>query len=317
MNIVTGAGGFIGFHIAKKLLENGDNVIGIDNLDPYYDVQLKLDRLNELKKYTKFKLLKKDFAELKKNEIKDADVIFHEAARAGVRASIKDPVFYNNVNVSSTVKLLKLAADSNIKKFIFASSSSVYGDITNFPTKENTPTNPKNPYGVSKLAGEKYCNSFYNCYGLSCISLRYFTVYGPWGRPDMLIFKVLDSCYNGSPFTRFQKNGKPVEFKRDFTFIEDVVNANILAAKSKIKNDYFNIGSSKEVSIEKIITLIKDFTGREPKTKDSEPNPADVFRTCADISKAKKELGYTPKTFTETGIKKTVEWYKSYKKLKN
>lgn len=315
MLLVTGCAGFIGFHLSKRLLDQGLDVIGVDNFDPYYDTNLKSDRLDELRKNKKFVFIKKACGDLLKKDLEDVDIIFHQGARAGVRSSIENPIIYNELNVNSTVKLLKLAVDSKVKKIIFASTSSVYGDVDKFPITEEHPTNPKNPYAVSKLAAEKYLSAFYNCYGLQYISLRYFTVYGPWGRPDMFMAKVLDSCFGGKPFLRFVKKGKLIDFKRDFSYIDDIVDANILAMKSKIENDIFNISSEKDISIEYIIKLIAKETGKEPKSIESAPNPADVLRTWADISKAKKILGYKPKTSIEQGVKNLVKWYIDYHKL--
>jgi UDP-glucose 4-epimerase len=257
-----------------------------------------------------------DILDIEKKQLKDVDFVFHEAAYAGVRHSVEDPLLYDRVNAHGTVKLLKLAADANVKKFMFASSSSVYGDIDKFPTPETYQTNPISPYGVSKLAAEKYCDAFFVCYGLPTISFRYFTVYGPWGRPDMLIMKVIESCYKGKPLTIFKKNRKPVDFTRDFSYIDDVIEANVLAMKSNIKNDVFNVSSKREVKVKYIIDFIIKETGKQPKFVEAEASPADPLRSLADISKIEKILGFVPKTDIEEGIKNTIAWYRAYNKIK-
>lgn len=316
MILVTGSAGFIGFHICKRLLADGYSVIGVDNFNNYYDVKLKKARNDELKKNRRFNLIKKNILNLTKKDIKDVEFIFHEAAYAGVRNSVENPILYDKVNVHGTVRLLKLSVDSNVKKFLFASSSSVYGDLNKFPTPETYETNPISPYGVSKLAAEKYCNAFYKCYGLPTISLRYFTVYGPWGRPDMLIMKVILSCYENKPLILFKKDKKIIDFRRDFSYIDDVVEANILAMKSNIKNDIFNVSAKKDVSVKYVIDFIANELGRKPNFVEAEPSPADPLRTLGDISKIKEKLGFEPKTSIEEGIRNTINWYKQYKGIK-
>ncbi len=313
MILVTGSAGFIGFHLCKKLLEEGFDVIGVDNLNDYYDVQLKIDRNKELEKNKNFKFIKMDILDMTKEHMKDIEFVFHEAAYAGVRNSVENPLLYDRVNVHGTIKLLKLAVDCDVKKFLFASSSSVYGDLDKFPTPETYNLNPKSPYGVSKLAAEKYCNAFFTCYGLPTISFRYFTVYGPWGRPDMLMLKVIMSCFEGKELLLFKKDGKVIDFKRDFTFVDDVVNANILGMKSNIKNEVFNVCSKHDVSVKYVIDFISKQIGKEPCFTEAEPSSADPLRTLGDITKINKMLGYEPKTTIEEGIKKTIEWYKNYK----
>jgi len=316
MILVTGSAGFIGFNLCKKLLEEGFPVIGIDDINDYYDTKLKKDRIDELKKSKKFIFIKKDILDINKKDMDNVEFVFHEAAYAGVRNSVENPLLYDTVNVHGTVNLLKLSVDANVKKFMFASSSSVYGDIDKYPTPETYETNPISPYGVSKLAAEKYCDVFYKCYGLPAISFRYFTVYGPWGRPDMLIMKIIKSCYEGQPLTVFKKDGKTVDFSRDFSYIDDVVQANILAMKSSIKNAVFNVSSKHEVKVKYIIDFIIKETGKKPKFTEAEASPADPLRSLADISRIERMLGFKPRVDIEEGIRKTIEWYKWYNKIK-
>jgi len=316
MILVTGAAGFIGSHLCKRLMADGFDVVGIDDLNDYYDVQLKVARKNELEKNNKFKFLKMDILDIKKEHVKDAEFVFHEAAYAGVRNSIDNPLLYDRVNVHGTVNLLKLSADVGVKKFMFASSSSVYGDLNEFPTPETYNLNPISPYGVSKLAAEKYCNTFYTCYGLPTISFRYFTVYGPWGRPDMLIMKVILNLYEGAELLLFKKDGQVVDFSRDFSYIDDVINANVLAMKSNVKNAVYNVSSKHDVSVDYIIKFITKEVGKQPDYTDAEASPADPLRTLGDISKICKELGFEPKTDIDTGLRNTIAWYKQYKGIK-
>lgn len=314
MILVTGAAGFIGFHISKKLLKKGKKVLGVDNLNDYYDVSLKEKRVNELNKNDDFSFKKMDIADIDKSLMEDVEFIFHEAAYAGVRNSIEDPMLYDRVNVHDTVRLLKLSAETDVKKFMFASSSSVYGETEKFPTPETDSLSPKSPYGVSKLAAEKYCDAFYKCYGLNTISFRYFTVYGPWGRPDMAVLLAIKSCLEQKPYFKiFKKNGKIVPFTRDFSYIDDVVQANILAMESDVENGVYNVSAKSEVSVKKVIDLVEEYTGKSLVAKEDEPSPADPLRTLGDVSKITKELGYEPTTQIEEGIKKTIEWFKEYK----
>lgn len=314
--LVTGSAGFIGFHLCKKLLGDGFDVIGIDNLNDYYDVNLKKDRNKELEGNKKFRFINMDILDLTKEHFKDVEAVFHEAAYAGVRNSIEDPLLYDRVNAHGTVKLLKMAVDTSVNKFMFASSSSVYGDLNEFPTPETYNLNPISPYGVSKLAAEKYCNAFYKCYGLPTISFRYFTVYGPWGRPDMLIMKVILNLYEGSQLLLFKKDGNVVDFSRDFSYIDDVVGANMLAMNSNIKNAVYNVSSKHEVSVNYIIDFISKQIGKQPNFTEAEASPADPLRTLGDISKIKQELGFEPKTDIEEGLRNTIAWYKKYKGIK-
>jgi UDP-glucose 4-epimerase len=316
MIIVTGSAGFIGFHLSQRLLSEGYDVVGIDNLNNFYDVQLKKDRIKELQKNKKFTFVHKDILDMDKKDMKDAEYVFHEAAYAGVRNSVENPLLYDDVNVHGTVKLLKLSADTGVKKFMFASSSSVYGDLNKFPTPETYDTNPLSPYGVSKLAAEKYCNAFYKCYGLPTISFRYFTVYGPWGRPDMLMMLTIASCFNGAPVTMFKKDGKMVDFSRDFSYVDDVVQANFLAMKSNIKNDVFNLSAKHEVSVKYVFDFIQKEIGKKANFTVADPSPADPLKTLGDISKIRKALKFEPKVDIEEGIRNTIKWYKQYNKIK-
>ncbi|MFH1420646.1 MAG: NAD-dependent epimerase/dehydratase family protein, partial [Candidatus Aenigmatarchaeota archaeon] len=312
--LVTGCAGFIGFNLCQRLLNEGHEVLGVDKITNEYDIAIKQHRVAGLIKNINFHFLEWDISSLEKEQMKDIDVVFHQAAYANVRNSIENPMLFDEENTTKTVGLLKLAADSNVSRFVFASSAAIYGNA-DVPIKETAPLNPISPYGVSKLAAEKYCDAFFECYGLSTISLRYFTAYGPWGRPDMLILMSIASCLEGAPMINIFKNaaGEIVPYTRDFSYVDDIVEANMLAMKTSRKNLAVNIGAGKEVSVQDVIKLIENETGKSAMKEDALASPTDPIRSLCDITLAKSELGFEPKTNVEEGIRKTIEWYKQYK----
>lgn len=307
--LITGGAGFIGSHLTEKLAEK-HMVIALDNFDPYYDVRIKKKNVKIIESngaefifgdVTNYSFVRKIIKE------KDIDVIFHEAARPGVRYSIKDPFLPNKVNVIGTLNILKASLDSNVKKVVNASSSSVYGKVEYLPFDENHPTHPISPYGVSKLAAENYCRVFYEIYGLKTTSLRYFTVYGPRMRPDLAI------CI----FTKWLLNNEqPIVFgdgeqTRDFTYIDDVIDANLRLLN--INGGYgeaLNIGSGRRVTINYMINVLRRLLNSNIEPKYVEPIKGDARDTLANIGKAKKIIGYKPKVSLEEGLRKFVEWYK-------
>ena len=307
--LITGGAGFIGSHLAEKLSKKNE-VIVLDNLDPYYDVRIKKENIKILEsKGAKFVIgdvTNYDFIErtIKENNI---EIIFHEAARPGVRYSIKDPFLPNKVNVIGTLNILKASLDSDVKKVINASSSSVYGKVDYLPFDEKHPTQPISPYGVSKLATEHYCRVFYEVYGLKTISLRYFTVYGPRMRPDLAIPIFAKSILD---------NISPIIFgdgeqTRDFTYIDDIVDANLKLLKTnRADGEILNIGSGRRVTINYMIDTLKNLLNSDIKLKYVDPIKGDARDTLANIDKAKKLIGYTPKTSLEEGLRKFLEWYK-------
>lgn len=309
--LVTGCSGFVGFNLCERLLKDGYDVLGIDNINSYYDTSLKTARTESLKKHKKFRFLKMDIADIGKNEMKDADTVFHLAAYAGVRDSVERPLLYHEVNVNSTLHLLDLSL-ANVKKFIFASTSAVYGDTAKLPTDEEATLKPVSPYGASKLAAEKYCATYSNCYGISVINFRYYTMYGQWGRPDMLILRDIMSCLDDTVTVKYMRNGNVVDTVRDFLHIDDAIDANMIAMKSSVKNDVFNVGSGKSVNISYVRNLISSITGKKQNFTEEEASPGDPYKTQSDITKI-RALGWSPKVNLEEGIKKTVEWYKAYR----
>jgi len=303
--LVTGGAGFIGSHLAGKLLKEGHEVVCLDNFDPYYDPSLKYENIREFRNNEKFELIEGDIRdkELMKKIITDGvDYIFHNAAQAGVRISVNEPLKPNDININGTLNILWNSLGSGIKKIIFASSSSVYGKAVYLPFDEKHPNIPVSPYGVSKLAAEHYCRVFNEIYGLKTTSLRYFTVYGPRMRPDLAI----------SIFTKKALRCEDIEifgdgtYTRDFTYIDDVVEAN-MNAMTKGDGEIFNIGGGNRITISELAELIIDITGSSSGLKFSQTVKGDAMHTWASIEKAKSEMGWEPKTGIRDGIKKYID----------
>ena len=307
---MTGGAGFIGSHIVERLLKENYEVVALDNLDPYYDPKLKEINIEIFKENPNYTFIKGDILnrELMGSIIKDIDAVFHLAAQAGVRASIKNPEKTFEINTKGTLTLLNLCLDSNIKKFINSSSSSVYGKVKYLPFDEEHPTNPVSPYGVSKLSAEHYCKVFYEVYGLKTINLRYFTIYGPRMRPDLAI----------SIFTRKALQNKSIEifgdgsFTRDFTYVEDVVDLNMKCLRSNnADGETINVGSGERITILELAKKIIKINKSKSKIVFSDRKKGDMEHTLADISKAKKLLGYDPKYGLDEGLRKFSEWMKN------
>ena len=302
--LVTGCAGFIGSHLVNKLLEQGYEVIGIDCFTDYYLREIKEANISNALKNKNFKLIEEDILEMGKYP--EADYVFHLAAQAGVRASWgKNFEIYTRNNVEAIQKLLEFYKDRKIKKFVYASSSSVYGDAE-LPMKEDSLLKPVSPYGVTKLAGENLCYLYWKNYNVPTVSLRYFTVYGPRQRPDMAIHKFVKGIFEGTEMTVFG-NGKQT---RDFTFVDDAVEANILAAKNDIVGKGFNIGGGSRISVNDLIRIMEDIIGKKAKIKNIEKQKGDVRDTLADVSKAQKELGWMPRINIYKGLEKHIKWYK-------
>ena len=301
--IVTGCAGFIGSHLVDKLLEHGYEVIGIDCFTDYYPREIKEANISNALKSRDFKFIEKDIWDMDK--FPEVDYVFHEAAQAGVRASWgKSFEIYTRNNVQATQKLLEFYKSKNIKKFVYASSSSVYGD-TKLPMREDSLLKPVSPYGVTKLAGENLCYLYWKNYSVPTVSLRYFTVYGPRQRPDMGIHKFVKAIFKGDEITVFG-DGKQT---RDFTFVDDAVEANILAAMGNIIGEVFNIGGGSRISVNDLIKKIEEIVGKKARIKYIEKQKGDVRDTLADVNKAKAELSWMPKVGIEEGLRKFVEWW--------
>ena len=314
--LITGSAGFIGFHLSKKLLSEGFNVLGVDNLNNYYDQRIKQDRNKILKKYKNYKFNKidiKDYKKLykifKKNSIHG---VVNLAAQAGVRYSLKNPRSYIENNINGFFNILELSKKYRVKKFIYASTSSIYGLQKKFPLKENFNTdNPIQLYAATKKSNELMATSYSHLYKMDTVGLRFFTVYGPWGRPDMALFKFTKNIIKGKPIEVFNKG----KHERDFTYVDDIVNGIfniIIKKKSKFGAKIFNIGNGKKIKLLKYIQLIEKNLNRKSKKKFLPLQKGDVIKTHSDTKLIKKHYNYEAKTEVSYGVKKFIEWYVSY-----
>lgn len=305
-SLITGCAGFIGSHLTDNLLQEGHEVTGIDCFTDYYSRQVKENNIKNALNHENFTLIEEDIVDLP--EFPEVDYIFHQAAQAGVRASWgKSFDIYTRYNLLATQKLLEYYKDCEIKKFVYASSSSIYGNVDELPIREDTPKNPYSPYGVTKLAAENLCSLYFQNYGTPTVSLRYFTVYGPRQRPDMGINKFVHAILNDDIIEIFGDGSQT----RDFTYVSDVVQANLLAARSDAAGESFNIGGGSRISVTDLIGLIEDAAGKDAQIKYIEAQKGDVQHTYADVTKAGRLIGYKPTVGIGEGVKKYVEWYRS------
>ena len=309
--LITGIAGFIGFNFAKFLIEKKYKIIGIDNLNDYYDVNLKKRRLKQLFNSKNFKFYKVDLIEKKKiKEIfknNNIDFIFHFAAQAGVRYSIDHPAKYIDSNILGFYNLIENIKDFKIKRLFYASSSSVYGENKNFPLNEKEHIFPKNIYGLSKKINEEIGFIFNKYYNTKLIGLRFFTVYGEWGRPDMMMMKYIDCFYKKKIFYLNNYGNH----SRDFTYIGDVVNILYLLLKrhKKLKSyDLFNICSNKPINLKKIISFMKK-NKIHPKVKKVSLQKADILKTHGDNKKLLKSIKYKKFSDWKISVRKTIVWY--------
>jgi len=312
MIIVTGSLGLICFTACKFFLKKGFKVIGIDNIDDYYDTKIKYQRLKILNKFEKFKFHKTNIQDHKKLDIifkkNKINCVIHLAAQAGVRYSIKNPKKYLDSNINGFFNILELSKKYKIKKLIFASSSSVYGENTKFPLKENNQINPKNFYGLTKKNNEEMAKIYSNLYNMNICGLRFFTVYGEWGRPDMFMMKYLHSKKS---FDLYNKG----EHYRDFTYIKDVIEIILKIIKSSQKGfQLFNICSNDPIKITKVIKIInKHINKSKLRINRLGLQKADVIKTHGDNSKLIKEIKFKKFTALNIGLKNLIEWYKNTK----
>ena len=308
--LLTGAAGFIGSHAAQALLERGDEVVGIDNLNPYYDINLKKHNLEILKQYENFSFYKKDITKpLKLKE--DFDIIVHLAAQAGVRYSIEKPRVYENTNGLGTMQIFEYAKNNNIKKVVFASSS-VYGNTDKIPfTEDQNVNHPVSFYAATKKYNELQAHVYHDLYDIEMIGLRFFTVYGPRGRPDMapMIFARLMS--QNKPIKVFNEG----DMLRDFTYIKDIVQGILKATTTSLEYEIINLCRGEPVKLLDFIQTLEKHLGVEANKKMLPMQPGDVRVTYGDATKAKKLLGYNPKVSVDEGVKKFVTWYKDYNNI--
>ena len=306
--IVTGAAGFIGSTLSEKLISQGFSVIGIDSVNDNYDVKIKNSNISGLLKNKNFKFINSNILDIDfGGKYSEIQAIFHQAATAGVRSSWgKNFRDYTENNIMATQHLLESFKDSGLKKFIYASSSSVYGNADEMPLRISTLTKPVSPYGVTKLAGENLVNTYHANYGLPTVSLRYFTVYGPRQRPDMAFHIFMKSALQDKQINIYG-DGEQI---RDFTYIDDVVSANMLALDNGKNGSIYNIGGGSNISINKVLELIEQIAGNKIDINYQQTQKGDVRQTQADISLSKKELKYVPGFDIKTGLLNEYEWIK-------
>jgi len=311
--LVTGSAGFIGFHVAKKLLARGDEVIGIDNFNDYYDPKLKEARNKILKFYKNYRLYRLDFSDFKKLEKvfkkEKINKICHLGAQAGVRHSITNPFLYEKTNIVGTLNLLELAKINKIKDFIFASSSSVYGNNQHVPfAEQDTTDQPISFYAVTKKTAELMAYTYHSLYGINCAGLRFFTVYGPYGRPDMAYFQFVKAILENKAI-KVYNNGC---HQRDFTYIDDVISGILKAIDHCPKFEIINLGNNQSITVNKFIAVIEKELCIKAKKVFLPQQAGDVDKTFASIVKAKKILKYRPQTKISQGMKEFINWYKTY-----
>lgn len=310
--LVTGGAGFIGSHVAERLVARGSTVLALDNFDPYYDPEIKRGNLTGLLESERFRLYEGDIRDTGLLETiahqHSIDAIIHLAAKAGVRPSLEDPATYADVNLGGTVALLELARRHEIGRFIFASSSSVYGERNDVPFRESDPVDePVSPYAATKRAGEILVRSYHEAFGLDAACLRFFTVYGPRQRPEMAIHAFLRKLDHDEPIPVFGDGSS----RRDYTYIDDIVEGVLLALDRHRGFDVYNLGNHRMVRLDELLQLIGNAYGSAPTLQRLPTQAGDVSQTCADLTHSRAKLGYTPSTPIEAGLSQFVEWYLS------
>jgi len=307
--LVTGGAGFVGSHLCDALVARGDSVICVDNFNDYYDPSIKEHNIHPLSARGNFRLCRTDItdaAALKETfDEHKPDAVIHTAARAGVRPSIESPFLYTKTNIEGTINILELSKKSNIRKFIFASSSSVYG-LGKVPFREDSNTlDPISPYAATKISGELLCRAYHHLCHIPMVCLRLFTVYGPRGRPDMAPYKFMKSILEGEDIQVYGDGTS----QRDYTYVGDIVNGFIAAMDKNLTFETINLGNSHPIPLKALIQTIEKHTGKKAKIRHLPNQPGDVPVTYADVSKAKRLLEWKPKTDLDAGVKQMVDWY--------
>lgn len=306
--VVTGVAGFIGSHLAERLLDLGVSVRGIDCLTPYYSPRIKARNLDPLLRHQGFEFRRIDLAsEPLDGWLDDVPVVFHQAAQPGVRSSWADGFTISVTNnVTATQRLLEAAKDASVERFVYASSSSVYGNATTSPMHEDALLRPFSPYGVTKLSGEQLCSVYAHNWGMSTVSLRYFTVYGPRQRPDMATHRLLQAALNGTSFPLYGS----ADHIRDFTYVTDVVEANLSATTRELPPaTVVNLAGGATISMAELMAEVQEVTGRDLRVDDQGKQAGDVSRTEADLTRASELLGWKPVVGIREGLIKQLAWH--------
>jgi len=308
---LTGGAGFIGSHLTRSLLAHGHTVVCIDNLNDFYDPNIKVKNLKEFESNREYHFYQNDIRD--KGALKmifnthKIDLVVHLAAQAGVRPSIEDPELYYAVNIMGTLNILEQMKASGCKKMIFGSSSSVYGNNKKTPFSELDPVdNPISPYAATKKSGELLCHTFHKLYNIDIFCLRFFSVYGPGQRPEMAIAKFTKAIFEGDPIPMYGDGSS----ERDYTYVDDIVNGILLSINNLKGFDIFNLGEASTISLKNLIHLIENICEKKALINELPMQAGDVTITYADNSKAKELLGYSPKTNIEEGVRRYVNWYR-------
>ena len=306
--LVTGAAGFVGSRLSETLLEAGHDVVGVDCFLDYYARDIKERNLDAARASKRYRFVEASLVDADLRSLLDGvDTVFHQAAQAGVRASWgEDFRIYSDNNVYATQRLLEACRERPLVKFVYASSSSVYGDTEDLPMRETSPTRPVSPYGVTKLAAEHLVWLYWKNYGIPTVSLRYFTVYGPRQRPDMAFHRFIRAVLEDREIRLFGDGTQ----SRDFTFVDDIVAANVAAAESDASGRVYNIGGGSRRTVNDVIATIGELVGRAPRVDRQEVQKGDVRHTAADTSAARADLGYAPGVDLREGIGREVDWVK-------
>jgi len=308
--LVTGGAGFIGSHLVDRLLAEGQSVVCLDNFDDFYNPAIKRRNLTRALKDSKFRLVEGDLRdEGLLNRIfqeEEVEIVAHLAARAGVRPSIENPLLYAEVNIRGTLNLLEACKKYKVRRLVFASSSSVYGNNPKVPFAEEDPVdNPISPYAATKKAGELICHTYHHLYQMDIACLRYFTVYGPRQRPEMAIYQFTRRIHQGRKITLFGDGSS----RRDYTYIEDAIEGTIAALGREHGYEIYNIGESQTTPLSQLVQWIEDQLGKKARVEYLPAQPGDVERTYADIRKASERLGYRPRTDIREGLARFTRWY--------
>jgi len=310
--LITGGAGFIGSHTTAALLARGDQVVCLDNFNDYYSPERKRQNVAPFLDHPAYKLYEADIRDATALEKvfaqENIDKVIHIAAMAGVRYSLRHPALYAQVNVEGTVNMLECARRYQVTNFVFASSSSVYGMRSEAPFREDDPVSqPISPYAATKRAAELITYTYHHLYGLRCTSLRFFTVYGPRGRPDMAPYLFTKWTFEGRELTMFGDGSS----RRDYTYIDDIVAGVVAALDADLSFEIINLGNSQTITLRDFIAVVEEVVGKKAHIVQVPPQPGDVPLTCADITKARRLLGYDPQVPIAEGLRRYVAWYRS------